>query len=149
MSRTTTITDWPLLTRGSCEHATITLQYLLRANGHNVPLNGTFGMTLERAVRAFQKRKQLAVDGSVGPQTWGALVVTVQRGNRGVAVCAVQNELNLRQRAGTTGGVTADGVFGSETDRAVRAVQKDLGLLVDGVVGPKTWAALAGGMLLG
>ncbi len=39
-------------------------------------------------------------------------------------------------------GINADGVFGSGTDRAVRAFQQTHGLKVDGVVGPATWAAL-------
>jgi peptidoglycan hydrolase-like protein with peptidoglycan-binding domain len=35
-----------------------------------------------------------------------------------------------------------DGVFGAETEKAVRQFQADHGLTVDGVVGRKTWAAL-------
>lgn len=35
-----------------------------------------------------------------------------------------------------------DGVYGSETARAVRAFQNDYGLTVDGIVGPATWRAL-------
>lgn len=37
---------------------------------------------------------------------------------------------------------TIDGVFGKKTDAAVRAFQKAKGLVVDGIVGAKTWAAL-------
>ena len=35
---------------------------------------------------------------------------------------------------------TADGVFGTETERRTRAWQTSHGLVADGVVGPKTWA---------
>ena len=38
--------------------------------------------------------------------------------------------------------VTADGIFGSKTKQAVTAFQTEKGLDADGIVGPKTWAAL-------
>ena len=42
-------------------------------------------------------------------------------------------------------GISADGIFGPQTQQAVRNYQKKMGLTVDGIVGPKTWAALRGG----
>jgi lysozyme family protein len=50
----------------------------------------------------------------------------------GVDVAAVQRAL----------GITADGVAGPQTRRAIRRFQRANGLTVDGVVGPQTLAAL-------
>jgi len=37
--------------------------------------------------------------------------------------------------------ITADGIFGNGTRTTVLAFQKDNGLVVDGIVGAKTWGA--------
>ena len=36
----------------------------------------------------------------------------------------------------------ADGIFGPKTEAAVKAWQKNHGLVADGIIGPKTWASL-------
>jgi cell wall-associated NlpC family hydrolase len=59
----------------------------------------------------------------------------LRKGDRGPAVSAVQLQL----------GISADGVFGPQTDAAVRSFQARNGLLVDGIVGPQTRGALGGG----
>ena len=57
---------------------------------------------------------------------------TITQGARGAAVVELQSRL----------GIAADGVFGPDTGRAVRAFQKAHDLVVDGIVGPATWARL-------
>lgn len=65
---------------------------------------------------------------------------TLRKGSRGEYVTLLQTQLiNRGYNVGSTG---ADGVFGANTDSAVRAFQKANGLTVDGIVGPKTYAAL-------
>lgn len=62
----------------------------------------------------------------------------LRRGATGDDVVRLQNALYI---AGHDPG-KADGIFGPKTERAVRDFQAQYALLVDGVVGPKTWAAL-------
>ena len=64
---TATISPWPLVRQGDQEHPVKTLQYLLRARGHDLTVDGIFGPATDAAVRAFQQQKGLAVDGIVGP----------------------------------------------------------------------------------
>lgn len=62
----------------------------------------------------------------------------IRRGSRGNYVCIAQDDLNtLGYR---TGGL--DGVFGEQTDNAVRRYQSSRGLAVDGIVGCNTWRSL-------
>jgi murein L,D-transpeptidase YcbB/YkuD len=129
------------------------LQYLLRARGHSVAVDGLFGPETEAAVRAYQREKGLAVDGIVGPNTWRALIITVRQGSRGDAVRGVQEEFQFRNLSGDpTKGPQVDGIFGPITDAAVRAFQDGVAqdvpsMSVDGIVGPMTWQALVSGML--
>ncbi|GAF65830.1 putative N-acetylmuramoyl-L-alanine amidase [Bacillus sp. TS-2] len=77
------------------------------------------------------------------PKTGGAQVVTtpiIRRGSNGAAVGRMQNRLMTHGYSLPRFG--ADNDFGAETENAVRAFQRDKGLTVDGIVGPKTWAEL-------
>jgi peptidoglycan hydrolase-like protein with peptidoglycan-binding domain len=147
------VSPWPLVRRGDQQHPVQTLQYLLRARGHTVTVDGIFGPNTESAVRAFQQEKNLSDDGIVGPNTWSALIVQVRQGSRGDAVRGVQEEFQFRNLSGDPSkGLQVDGIFGPKTDAAVRGFQQALhadipSVAVDGIVGPITWRALVSGML--
>ncbi|MGY1732941.1 peptidoglycan-binding protein [Geodermatophilus sp. SYSU D01045] len=149
------VLPWPSVEKGHPEHPVRTVQHLLRAHGHRLEVDGVFGPRTDAAVRALQVTRKTSVDGVVGPRTWSALVIGVRKGSRGDAVRGVQEE--FRFRSGTddpSQDLQIDGVFGPETDEAVRSFQKSLSLdhpevVVDGIVGPITWRALVSGMLAG
>jgi len=82
----------------------------------------------------------LSVDGIVGPQTWAALVITLQEGSSGYAVTALQRQLKYTYWYS----LDVDGDFGPETLSKVEAFQSDIGIDVDGIVGPITWRYLLG-----
>ena len=68
-------------------------------------------------------------------------VPTLRRGSTGANVRLLQNLLNsVLNTAGIKLGV--DGIFGKDTEAAVKAFQQAHHLAVDGIVGPKTWAEL-------
>ncbi|MBI4259060.1 MAG: N-acetylmuramoyl-L-alanine amidase, partial [Actinobacteria bacterium] len=110
---------------------------------------GRFGPSTLAAVRAFQQRRGLIVDGRVGPETWGELVEAGYAVGdrvlylryphfRGDDVRALQRRLNaLGFDAGRE-----DGIFGDRTERAVREFQRNVGREPDGIVGPETVQAV-------
>ena len=68
---------------------------------------------------------------------------TLRRGSRGEYVTLLQTK--LIQLGYDVGGTGADGVYGAKTEAAVKAFQKDHGLVADGITGPRTWEALQTG----
>ncbi|MEN3357982.1 MAG: hypothetical protein V7637_1964 [Mycobacteriales bacterium] len=129
--------SWPTVQQGATGERVKSIQYLLNQRGSSLAVDGDFGPATNSAVRSFQSSHGLAVDGVVGPNTWGALIVTVQQGSNGNAVKAVQSQLTAHGIA-----TSVDGDFGPATNSAVRSFQSSHGLAVDGVVGPNTWQAL-------
>uniref|UniRef100_UPI00249248F7 peptidoglycan-binding domain-containing protein n=1 Tax=Janibacter hoylei TaxID=364298 RepID=UPI00249248F7 len=126
-----------------------------------IDADGVFGSGTEKAVKTYQKSKELDQNGIVSPNVWRALAglkytktdpakptkpaapsgdltpfldAKIRKGDRGAAVTALQKKLKI----------DADGVFGSGTERAVKAYQKSKQLDQNGIVSPNVWRALAG-----
>ena len=63
-----------VMRRGSTGPGVSRLQRLLNEYGrYGLAVDGDFGRATLAAVRDAQKRLAVAVDGEVGPETWGAL----------------------------------------------------------------------------
>lgn len=71
----TVVIELSVLKKGSKGEQVKTLQRLLTAMGYPCgAVDGSFGSITLAAVKALQKGNKLAVDGSVGPATWTALL---------------------------------------------------------------------------
>ena len=89
---------------------------------------------------SYIKLEQSKSSAPASPSPAAQITATLRRGSKGSQVKALQQLLNsLGYNCGKV-----DGIFGANTEKAVRAFQKAKGLAVDGIVGPKTRAALNG-----
>jgi peptidoglycan hydrolase-like protein with peptidoglycan-binding domain len=100
-------------------------------------VDGLYGSETEQAVKDFQKDEGLTVDGKYGPATHKALLAALDT-EESEATKHIQSMLS------DLGYYTGDinGKYDTATEDAVKAFQEEQGLDVDGIVGPKTLAAL-------
>lgn len=137
------LSNYPTLRQGSQSNFVYLLQFMLVQNGFNVSIDGVFGSRTASAVRNYQTLNNLSSDGIVGRNTWRTLLFLppypiLRQGARGTYVSFLQRLLE----SNTVPVGTIDGIFGSGTNRAVRAFQQANNLVVDGIVGNNTWNAL-------
>ena len=143
-----------LLRRGATGTAVAGVRRMLAALGlldnTSADTADQYDEATELAVRHFQQRRGISVDGIVGAETYLALTSAHWRlGDRVLAhdpgqpitgddVTALQTQLlELGYNV-----VRADGVFGATTADGTRAFQRDYGLMPDGICGPETLRAL-------
>lgn len=70
ISQINTSQSLPVLSFRSSGLAVKVLQQLLSSNGYTIRPDGVFGALTEAAVKAFQNKRNLPVDGIVGQRTW-------------------------------------------------------------------------------
>lgn len=123
-------------------------QRLLKSYGYYLgSVDGSYGKATTSAVRKFQLYNNLTVDGKIGPKTNAVLTsgnaVSAPK-NDDETVTDVEALQTLLKAYGYYNG-KIDNVFGSGTEKALRAFQKANDLLEDGKLGPATIAALLSG----
>lgn len=162
----------PMLKSGSRGVEVTELQAVLKLLGFfNDSVDGIFGESTAIAVTRFQGAAGLDQDGIVGSATWNRLFPPadsttarptspmtappretpvvhqtlttptfpiLRKGMRGDAIAGLQQRL---QALGLYDG-EVDGIFGEQTEAAVKAAQERFQLEPDGIVGPATWGAI-------
>ena len=127
----------------------------------SLAVDGRYGTSTASAVRAFQRRYGLTVDGVVGRETWNAIYnefrsiqsdngtpnaypgTALREGASGQNVRLVQFWLKIARTVySRLNDLTVDGTFGAATTAAVKQFQTYFGLTSDGVVGRTTWNKL-------
>lgn len=135
---------------GATRAGVAALQVALKNRGlYTGAIDGNIGPRTVAAVRVFQRKHRLTVDGIPGPITCAALgrysrhrlgTRTITPGDRGWDVAETQ--FLLRSHGYSPG--LLDGSFGAMSAAAVRRFQRHSSLAVDGAVGPATLASLDG-----
>jgi len=141
-----------LIRHGDDSDEVADVQWRLRSLGFTVAdESGRFEDSTLLALKTFQQERRLHADGIVGPDTWDQLVeagwrlgdrilYTKYPAFRGDDVQLLQARLNA---LGFDAGME-DGIFGADTERAIKSFQREYGVIEDGIVGPHTTIALTG-----
>lgn len=144
----------------------------IRRNYPAIPIisnvDNSFTTETEAAVRAFQRIFNLTADGIVGKATWNRIsyiyvAVTrlaqlggeqeplpstrpsgiIRRGDRGSLVSLAQYFLRvIANYYNAVRPISIDGIFGANTEAAVKDFQRRFNLTADGIIGPATWNSL-------
>ncbi|RKL68034.1 glycoside hydrolase [Salipaludibacillus neizhouensis] len=144
--------------------------YLKKAGFYEGSTSGKYGAPTVQAVRKFQQARSLTVDGLAGPNTLARINaeinntsttkksdntdnkeaskdsnvssslsnVVLRQGSRGDKVRSLQTRL---KDLGFLSG-SADGVYGPQTSNAVKSLQRQAKIGVDGIFGPNTFKQL-------
>ena len=135
-----------LLSYGDKSDVVLSCQERLKELGYlTTKPDGQYGNDTVAAVKQFQSRNDLVVDGFLGPSTMTVLHSKSAAPNGlvlGESGDTVKRVQELLARYGYMSSSNCTGYFGEITEAAVKAFQKKNGLSADGNVGMKTMAKL-------
>ena len=142
------------LRKGSRGAAVVTLQKNLNTVMHaGLTADGIFGINTYNALKYFQSRYGLAVDGIYGPASRAKMSEALnkripglasaspnlKKGSRGEQVRLLQQDLNYVMSLH----LSTDGVFGNNTYEALKSFQSRYGLAADGIYGNNSKAMMS------
>ena len=142
------------LRKGSRGAAVVTLQKNLNAVMHaGLTADGIFGINTYNALKYFQSRYDLEVDGIYGPASRAKMdealnkripalasaSPNLKRGSRGEQVRLLQQDLNYVMSLH----LSNDGIFGNNTYEALKSFQSRYGLSADGIYGNNSKAMMS------
>lgn len=142
------LANYPTIRQGDRNNFVKIAQYILNEYGYNLTVDGIFGGATLNAIKNFQLNNNLSTDGVIGRNTWNSLLninptsFVLKRGSKASAVLFLQ-KLLLSYLYPIT---QLDGIFGRETENAVREFQSENNLVSDGIIGARTWQALVNGV---
>ena len=128
-------------------NSTLDIQQFLSNNGFNPgPIDGQSGPKTSNAIIAFQKENGLLADGIAGNKTKAAMRAytgcksenfCIARDNRSAKLDSIADVQTYLANNGFNPGII-DGKMGSYTREAIKAFQRKVGLIPDGVAGART-----------
>ncbi len=137
-----------MLTFGEQSPVVLAAQERLKALGYMTSTpDGNYGLDTTAAVKQFQSKNDLVVDGYLGPSTRMALNSSdavpngIGLGDQNETVTRIQQ---LLSKYGYLSSANVTGYFGEVTEKAVKNFQSSNGLSSDGSVGVQTMAKLTG-----
>lgn len=116
-------------------------QYAEKIGFTGIGLDNKYQMFIHLDTRSSKSFFRYYANGST--YSVSSFFTTVKLGSKGDAVKTLQTKLKALGYKDSKGNeLSADGVFGANTEYALKNFQNAKGLTADGIAGPKTWAKL-------
>lgn len=124
-----------------CNGTTVTCEGLSQWGSENLAQQG---LNSQEILRSYYGNVETVVNAPVAGITSSYPGTPLRRGTSGPSVVVIQTELNrISQNYPAIPKIpSVDGIFGAQTEAAVRKFQEIFNLSTDGIVGPATWYAL-------